>query len=60
MEDLVISYLHSEIREINDAWIKEQYGEPIEISATTVESPRQDDEVPTPHIPKEYWKREAD
>ena len=41
MEDLVISYLHSEIREIDDAWIKEQYREPVEISAATVESPSQ-------------------
>ena len=40
-EDLIISYLHSEIQEINDAWIKEQYGEPVEISAATVESPSQ-------------------
>ena len=41
MDNLVISYLHSEIQEIDDAWIKEQYGESIEISATTVESPSQ-------------------
>ena len=40
-QDLVISYLRSEIREIDDAWIKEQYGEPVEISTTTVESPSQ-------------------
>ena len=41
MQDLIISYLHSKIREINDVWIKEQYGETIEISAATVESPSQ-------------------